>query len=284
MCWMLTRGVDVDAAAQQLLDVEIALGVAAARRVGVGELVDQHDLRPAREDGVEIHLLERLALVVDAPARNDLEAVRAAPRSPCGRGSRRRRRRRRTPSLLAGAGLLQHLVGLADARRGADEDLQLADAPLLAAGRLEQGVRRGALVEVAPLVGHRQHRSVARDAARSALSLRAGRDPSARLSASTFTRGSPRRPRMRPSICSATSWRTRSSGMLRALATRGTWKGRHPARCPGRGRCPRWSPGRRHLGADGFSCLELLDVALHAVDQRLAGRAEVRAHRSSAAL
>ena len=59
-------GVDVDAGGQQLLDVQIALGVAAAGRVGVGELVDQHELRAAREDGVEVHLLERLALVVDA--------------------------------------------------------------------------------------------------------------------------------------------------------------------------------------------------------------------------
>ena len=55
------RGVDIDAVRQQLLDVEIALGVAAARRVGVGELVDQHELRMAREDGVEVHLLERIA-------------------------------------------------------------------------------------------------------------------------------------------------------------------------------------------------------------------------------
>ena len=66
-------GVDVDAVAQQLFDVEIALGMAAAGRVGVGELVDQHDLRPAGDDGVEVHLLEPLALVFDAPARDDLE-------------------------------------------------------------------------------------------------------------------------------------------------------------------------------------------------------------------
>ena len=35
------RGIDVDAVVQQLLDVEIALGMAAARRIGVGKLVDQ---------------------------------------------------------------------------------------------------------------------------------------------------------------------------------------------------------------------------------------------------
>ena len=43
---------------------------------------------------------------------------------------------------LPGAGLLQHLVGLADARRRADEDLELAGALLLAPGRLKQRFRR----------------------------------------------------------------------------------------------------------------------------------------------
>ena len=67
------RGVDVDAGGEQLLDVEIALGMAAARRVGVRELVDQDELRAARQDRVEVHLLEDAALVVDAPARDDFE-------------------------------------------------------------------------------------------------------------------------------------------------------------------------------------------------------------------
>ena len=43
--------------------------MAAAGRVGVGKLVDQDDLRPAGDDGVEVHLLEPLALVLDPPAR-----------------------------------------------------------------------------------------------------------------------------------------------------------------------------------------------------------------------
>ncbi len=71
----IDRRVDVDAVVEQLLDVEIALGVAAAGRVGVGELVDQHDLRTPRDDGVEVHLLERAALVLDVPARDDLEPL-----------------------------------------------------------------------------------------------------------------------------------------------------------------------------------------------------------------
>ena len=58
---------------KQLLDVEIALGVAAPGRVGVGELIDEHELRPTRQHGIEIHLLEHAALVVDLPARDDFE-------------------------------------------------------------------------------------------------------------------------------------------------------------------------------------------------------------------
>ena len=69
------RRVDVDAGGEQLLDVQVALGMAAPGRVGVREFVDQHELRPAREDGVEIHLLEDAALVLDAAARDDLEAL-----------------------------------------------------------------------------------------------------------------------------------------------------------------------------------------------------------------
>src|ERR1700738_4356630 len=46
---------------------------------------------------------------------------------------------------------------------------------------------------------------------------------SARLSANTLTLGSPSSPARRPVVFSTTNWRTRSSGIFRALATRGTW-------------------------------------------------------------
>ena len=139
MCWMLTVGVDVDAVVQDLLHVEVALGMAAAGRVGVGELVDQHDLRPAGEDGVDVHLLQPSALVLHAAARDDLEALE--------------QRLRLLPAmglddpyddivavLLAGARVLQHFVGLADARGGADKNAKLADAAFLSPRRLQQGV------------------------------------------------------------------------------------------------------------------------------------------------
>ena len=56
--------------------------------------------------------------------------------------------------LLARLGLMQHLIGLADAGRGADEDSELADTPLFAARRFEQGFRRRPMFGVAPLIRH----------------------------------------------------------------------------------------------------------------------------------
>ncbi len=68
-------GVDVDAVGEQLLDIEIALGMAAAGRVGMGELVDQSELWAPGEQRVEVHLLERAPLIVDGAAGDDLEAL-----------------------------------------------------------------------------------------------------------------------------------------------------------------------------------------------------------------
>ena len=56
--------------------------------------------------------------------------------------------------LTLDARLLQHCVGLADARRGADENFQLAGRAFLALRLRQQGFGRGSLFEIAPLVGH----------------------------------------------------------------------------------------------------------------------------------
>ena len=126
---------DVDPRVEQVLDVLVALGVAATRGVGVGELVDQADRRPARQDGVEVHLAERDAAVLDDAGRDDLEVA----------------------DLLLGLGaavgldeadddvhalglepmpLAEHRVGLADAGRRAEVDLE--PAPRLAADQVEE--------------------------------------------------------------------------------------------------------------------------------------------------
>jgi hypothetical protein len=68
-------GDDVDAGSQQLLDVLPALLVAGAGGVGVGQLVDQAHLGPAPEDGVDVHLGQVRAPVVDPSAGHHLEVT-----------------------------------------------------------------------------------------------------------------------------------------------------------------------------------------------------------------
>ena len=111
--------------------------MAAAFDIGMGKLVDQNDLRMTRDDRVEIHFGERLAFIFDVTARNGFEPAQ------------------QRLGLLAAMGLdnadndvvavfsarlrlQQHLIGFADAGRGADEDAQLADAPLFAARRFKE--------------------------------------------------------------------------------------------------------------------------------------------------
>jgi len=49
--------------------------MAAALDVGVRELVDEHDLRSAGEDGVEVHFLEQHAAILERALGDELEAV-----------------------------------------------------------------------------------------------------------------------------------------------------------------------------------------------------------------
>ncbi|MEY9757287.1 hypothetical protein ABIE73_004682 [Bradyrhizobium yuanmingense] len=133
-------GIDVDAVREQLLDVEIALGMAASGRIGVGELVDERNLRPPRDHRVEVHLLDDLAAVVQPLARDHFEA--AHQRLGLGTAMGLDETDHDIDAGLAlGLGALQHLVGLADAGSGADEDLQPAARTLLPARRFQQGLR-----------------------------------------------------------------------------------------------------------------------------------------------
>src|SRR5262245_22905736 len=69
------RGVDVDPGVEQLLDVLEALGVSAPRRVRMSEAVDDDESRSACEDGVEVHLLERLPAVLETAAWDHFEPL-----------------------------------------------------------------------------------------------------------------------------------------------------------------------------------------------------------------
>ena len=69
------RGDDVDAGVEEVVDVLPALLVTAAGHVGVGELVDERHGGLAGQDGIDVHLLEGGAPVVEAAARHDFEVA-----------------------------------------------------------------------------------------------------------------------------------------------------------------------------------------------------------------
>jgi hypothetical protein len=147
------RRVDVDARRQQLLDIEIALRMAAAGRVGVRQFIDQHERGSAREDRVEVHLLERTILVVDAAARQELEPFEQGARFLAAMGLDEAHHH--VDAFAArGLGGAQHLERLTDAGRGAEEYLQAALA--LACRLAKERVGRRALIALRGLgVGHR---------------------------------------------------------------------------------------------------------------------------------
>src|SRR5262249_20585201 len=149
--------------------------------------------------------------------------------------------------LALGPRLFQHFVGLAHAGRRADENLQLAGRALLASRLREQGFGRRSLIKIAPLIGHRVSRRGCYFPAAS----------SAMLSARTLTRGSPNRPRKRASLCSSTSWGRRSSGMLRALATRGTWNSAASGEISGSRPLPEVVTKSGGIGSRAFSFLSV---------------------------
>ncbi len=114
---------DVDAGGEDLLDVLPPLVVARARDVGVSELVDQHEIGPAAQDGVDIHLGDRRAAMLHGATGHDLEIADLLGRtSPSVRldeadddvG----------PALSAPMRFVEHGERLADARRGAEVDAQ----------------------------------------------------------------------------------------------------------------------------------------------------------------
>ena len=101
--------------------------MAAARRIGVRQFVDEHQLRPPFEDRVDVHLAEAVALMLDLSPWDDLVAVdkrlglAAAVRLDHADDDI-------DPGLAPVAAVGQHLPRLSDAGRGAEEDFQTAAA------------------------------------------------------------------------------------------------------------------------------------------------------------
>ena len=132
------RRPDADARVEQLLDVLPALRMSAVRSVGVGELVDDDQLGLARERRVQIEFLERAAVVFDPAPRQDFEPFDERARLGAAMSLDE-------PDddidafVLQAPRVLQHGVGLADAGRGAEKNLQPARS--LPAERRQKRVR-----------------------------------------------------------------------------------------------------------------------------------------------
>ena len=95
-----------DAGLEQLLDVLVALGVAAAGRVVVGEAVDQADARPAREQPPDVDDRDAADL---AAQRDDLRDRESRARRPA--RNRAAARRRRRPRRARAAAALRRTAG-----------------------------------------------------------------------------------------------------------------------------------------------------------------------------
>ena len=138
-------GVDVDPRRQQFLDIHIALGMAAAGRIFMRQFVHQRQARLALQDGVQIHLRQHPALVGHALFGNGFdpfgEKIGLHPAMGFDHADHGI-----DAVQLAAAGLHQHFIGLADARRGAEKNLQPATPRL--ARLFQQGFGRRAVFGV----------------------------------------------------------------------------------------------------------------------------------------
>ena len=118
-------GENIDARFDQLLDIEIALGISRARHVAVRQLVDDDEIRPPFEKRVDIHLFKHMFLVFDELARDYFKpaklffSILAAVRFD---------ETDHDIYAVVASGLRcpQHLIGFPDTGGGAQEDLQPA--------------------------------------------------------------------------------------------------------------------------------------------------------------
>ena len=181
------------------------------------------------------------------------------------------------PSCRFGPGGLQHLVGLADAGRGAEKDLQAAAAP--SPGAPPRAARRARVAgSDRAAVGHA--RSMLCPLSRSRATLPWGRRVERQVEGQHVDARLADEAEEPALDVRADELPDRVLGQVR-----GPWRRAAPgtapprARCAGRGRCPRWSRGRSGPGTPDSPALSASTIALDALEQSLAGRAEVRAGR-----
>ena len=149
---MLTVEMTLMPGVEQLVDVLPSLVVPGAGHVGVGELVDEYQLRSSPQDGVDVHLVERRVAVLECAPWDDLEVtdLLGGARAAVGLdeadddiGA----------SLVAAPALVEHGERLADAGSSAEVDAQHT-APGAACARQTTGLGFGGHTTI-PLVSAR---------------------------------------------------------------------------------------------------------------------------------
>src|SRR3954453_15417188 len=119
------RRIYVDSSGEQFLDIKIALRMATAGRIGVGEFIDQRDFWVTRDKRIEVHFLEQPVSIFKLPSWNAFKVAkqRFSLRAAVGLDDAHHHI---SAGLPPGVRALQHGVGLSDTRGGANEDLQPA--------------------------------------------------------------------------------------------------------------------------------------------------------------
>ncbi len=67
--------VDIDPPVQEFFDIQIALGMAAARSIGMSEFVNQCELGMTRDQRINIHFFYQLIAIGNDAARNNLKSI-----------------------------------------------------------------------------------------------------------------------------------------------------------------------------------------------------------------
>ncbi|MNZ89241.1 hypothetical protein D3C78_1081520 [compost metagenome] len=150
----IQRRIDVDALRQNLLNIHITLGMAAAGGIGVSQFIDQNQSGTTGQNGIEIHLLQHLTPIIDATAVDDLETLHQRFGFPPAMGFNDADDGIHTIRQLRPAGH-QHFIGLADAGRCAQKNLQ--PAPRLAPGVFQQRIGRWSARHITIVVRHLTH-------------------------------------------------------------------------------------------------------------------------------
>ncbi len=165
-------GVDVDASGEQLLNVLPAFGVPTARRIGVRQLIDQHQAGGSLEQRIQVHFFEGDAAIFGAQQRLLRQAIEQCLGFRAAVGFHHARH---DPDALTQLrmGRLKHGVGLAHARRSTKKNLQ---PPTAFAGQLgQQCVSTTGITHVVTTFSDQLQRSEQAAARRILLQLRVAR-------------------------------------------------------------------------------------------------------------